>query len=134
MDGTTLTDQNRDVHLDIVCKGDPPDEETLAYVRRKIIAAARASHTPVAYAKVTIARQPHPSVTREDLVTVTLDVDGHPIRAHAEGHTTREAVDILEERLRREFVDLHNHLAFGRRRRMEGTIPGEWRHGDAPEL
>lgn len=132
MGGQLLQHGTRDIHLDMVCKGESPDEDTLAYVRRKIVAAARVSHTPIRYGKVKITHESHPSIDRRDIVAVTLDVDGQPIRAHAAGHSTREAVDILEERLRRELADLHHHLAFRRRLRREGTLPGEWRHGGTP--
>jgi ribosome-associated translation inhibitor RaiA len=129
MHGQLLAPDTRDVHLDMVCKGEPSDEDTLAYVRRKIVAAARVSQVPIRYGKVKITHEPHPSIARRDIVAVTLDVDGQPIRAHAAGYTTKEAVDILEERLRRELADLHHQLAFRRRQRRANTLPGEWRHG-----
>jgi hypothetical protein len=65
-------------------------------------------------------------------VAVTLDADGHLVRAHAAGATTKQAVDIVEERLRRQLVDVDHRLAFLRRRRRQDTLPGEWRHGGIP--
>ncbi len=121
-----------DVELDIVVKGPPVDEMTLAYARRKVLAAARASRTPVRSGRLKITHEPNPSIELSAVVTATLDVDGHPVRAQAAGRATREAVDILEERLRRRLVDAHHRLAFLRRRRRAGATAGEWRHGGIP--
>jgi Sigma 54 modulation protein / S30EA ribosomal protein. len=121
-----------DVEFDVVVKGTPVDDTTLAYVERKIVAAARVSQASIRFVRVKITHEPHPSIARSVIVSVTLDVDGHLVRAHAAGRTTREAVDILEERLRRQLVDVHHRLAFLRRQRRETTLPGEWRHGGIP--
>ncbi len=121
-----------DVDLDVVSKGTPVDEATVAYARRKILAAARASQAPVRFGRVKFTHEPNPSIARPAIVTVTLDVDGHPVRAQSAGRTTREAVDLLEERLRRQLVDAHHRLAFLRRRRRADTTAGEWRHGGTP--
>jgi ribosome-associated translation inhibitor RaiA len=121
-----------DIVLDVVAKGIPLDEATLAYARRKILAAARASQVPVRFGRVKFTYEPNPSIARPAIVTATLDVDGHPVRAQSAGRTTREAVDILEERLRRQLVDSRHRLAFLRRRRRAATTTGEWRHGGIP--
>jgi ribosome-associated translation inhibitor RaiA len=129
MAGRALVSRARDVPIDVVWKRDAPDDTTLRYARRKIAAAARASRAPVRFGRVKITHQPDPSIARPAIVAMTLDVDGRLVRAHAAGRTTREAVDIAEERLRRQLVDVHHRLAFRRRRRRERGIPGEWRHG-----
>ncbi len=121
-----------DFDFDVFSKGTPVDEATLAYARRKILAAAQASQAPVRFGRVKITHEPNPSIARPAIVTATLDVDGHPVRAQSAGRTTMEAVDILEERLRRQLVDAHHRLAFLRRRRRAGTTAGEWRHGGIP--
>jgi ribosome-associated translation inhibitor RaiA len=137
VDGKVLGIATGDIDLDVVWKGAPVDEPTLAYARRKILAAARASQATVRFGRVKFTYEPNPSIKLHAIVTATLDVDGHPVRAHAAGRTSREAVDILEERLRRQLVDAHHRLAFLRRRRKAGTVTGEWRHGgktsDRPE-
>jgi hypothetical protein len=132
MDRLALGVATGDVDLDVVSKGPPVDEATLAYARRKILAAARASQAPVRFGRLKITHEPNLSIELPAIVTATLDVDGHPVRAQAAGHTTREAVDILEERLRRQLVDAHHRVAFLRRRRRAGTTAGEWRHGGIP--
>lgn len=132
MDRQALGLATGDVELDVVSKGAPVDEPTLAYARRKILAAARASQAPVRFGRLKITHEANPSIAAPAIVTATLDVDGHPVRAQAAGRTTREAVDIVEQRLRRQLVDAHHRLAFLRRRRRAGTTAGEWRHGGVP--
>lgn len=132
MDRQALGLATGDVDLDVVSKGTLVDEATIAYTRRKILAAARASKAPIRFGRVKFTHEPNPSIARPAIVTVTLDVDGHPVRAQSAGRTTREAVDILEERLRRQLVDAQHRLAFLRRRRRAGTATGEWRHGGIP--
>jgi ribosome-associated translation inhibitor RaiA len=130
--GQVLGRATGDIVLDVVAKGIPLDEATLAYARRKILAAARASQAPVRFGRVKFTYEPNPSIERHAIVTATLDVDGHPVRAQSAGRNTREAVDILEERLRRQLVDSRHRLAFLRRRRRAATTTGEWRHGGIP--
>jgi ribosome-associated translation inhibitor RaiA len=129
MDGQPLGRGTGDIDLDVFTKGTPVDETTLAYARRKVLAAARASRAPVRFGRVKITHEPNPSIARPAIVSATLDVDGQPVRAQSAARTTREAVDILEERLRRQLVDARHRLAFRRRRRRTGTTAGEWRHG-----
>ena len=114
MDGKVRTEEALEARLEMVCRREAPDAETLAYVRRKVAAAAGALE--VRFGRVTLTHEPHRSIARPDVVDVTLDVDGHLVRAHAVGRTTREAADIMEERLARELGDLHDRVASTRRR------------------
>ena len=132
MDERVPASETEDIPLDVVCRGRSVDSATLEYVRRKIFAAARASEAPIRFARVKITRDTHPSIAQAAIVAVTLDAGGHLIRAHAAGRTTRQAVDFVEERLRRQLVDDRHRLEFLRRRRKEEGLPGEWRHGGTP--
>jgi ribosome-associated translation inhibitor RaiA len=132
VDGQAVGRAAGDLDLEVVFRGTVVDEMTLAYVRRKVLAAARVCQAPVRFGRMKITHEPDPSIARSTIVAVTLDVDGHAVRAHAAGRTVLEAVDIAEERLRRQLVDVRHRLAFLRRRRMETVTPGEWRHGGIP--
>ena len=132
MDEKVRVEEALESRLEVVCRRETPDAETLTYVRRKVAAAAGTSRAPVRFGRVTLTHEPHRTIARPEVVDVTLDVDGHLVRAHAAGRTTREAVDILEARLRRELADRRSRLAFWRRRRREDSLPGEWRHGRTP--
>lgn len=119
-----------DFDLEVVCRGTGIDDATVAYAKRKVHAAARAAPARVLFGRVKIRHEPHRSIEQPMVVAASLDVDGHVVRAHAAGQTATEAVDLLEERLRRQLVDAHQRIAFLRRRDTGVAAPGEWRHGD----
>jgi ribosome-associated translation inhibitor RaiA len=121
-----------DFDLEVVCRGTGIDDATVAYAKRKVHAAARAAPALVLFGRVKISHEPHRSIERPIVVAASLDLDGHLVRAHAAGHTATEAVDLLEERLRRRLVDAHQRIAFLRRRHPRVATPREWRHGDEP--
>jgi ribosome-associated translation inhibitor RaiA len=118
--------------IDVVCQGAGIDDAAVAYARRKVHAAALAAPSPVLFGRIKIRHEPHRTIERPIVVAASLDVNGHLVRAHAAGHTATEAVDLLEERLRRQLVDAHQRIAFLRRRDTGVATPGEWRHGDEP--
>jgi ribosome-associated translation inhibitor RaiA len=120
MDGKVRAEEALGTRLEVVCRREAPDAETLAYVRRKVAAAA--GDVEVMFGRVTLTHEPHRSIARPDVVDVSLDVNGHLVRAHAVGRTTREAADIMEERLARELGDLHDRVASTRRRHSKHTL------------
>ncbi len=121
-----------DLELTVVRHGTGIDDATVAYAKEKIAIAARAAPAPVLFGRIKIAHEPDPSLERPMVVSVTLDVDGHPVRAHAAARTVRDAIDLVEEQTRRQLVDARHRIAFLRRRRTGVAAPGEWRHGDEP--
>jgi ribosome-associated translation inhibitor RaiA len=121
-----------DFELDVVCEGAGIGDAAVAYARRKVYAAARTAPAPVLFGRIKIRHEPNRSIERAIVVAASLDVDGHLVRAHAAGHTTTEALGILEERLRRQLLHAHQRIAFLRRRHTGVATPGEWRHGDEP--
>jgi hypothetical protein len=121
-----------DFELDVVCQGTGIGDAVVAYARRKVYAAARTAPSPVLFGRIKIRHEPNRSIERPIVVAASLDVDGHLVRAHAAGHTSTEALGLLEERLRRQLLHAHQRIAFLRRRHTGVAPPGEWRHGDEP--
>ena len=62
---------------------------------------------------------------------MTVDVNGEIVRAQRCAHEMREAIDLLQARLRHklEHRAQHRHAL---RRRPATPATGEWRHGDSP--
>jgi ribosome-associated translation inhibitor RaiA len=121
-----------DFDLEVVRTGGGIDDATVAYARRKVRAAARSAPAPVLFGRIKMRHEPNRSIERPIVVAATLDVNGYPVRAHAAGHIATEAVDLLEERLRRQLLEAHQRIAFLRRRHTGVAALGEWRHGDEP--
>jgi len=88
-------------------------DDTREYAARKIGHVASYSHEPVLFAHVVLELASDPARGRPATAEATLDVNGTPIRAGVEAETPREAVDQLEDRLRRQLVEheerLHPH-------------------------
>jgi ribosome-associated translation inhibitor RaiA len=66
-------------------------------------------HEPVLHAEVKLGVAPDPAVERPATASATLDVNGHPVRAHVAAHSLRAAIDLLEDRLRRRLEDRGAH-------------------------
>lgn len=64
------------------------------YAREKVTAALRQSGRPVLHVRLTLASAPQ-AVARVDV-----DVNGRDIHAHAGAGTLREAIDLMQDRLR----------------------------------
>jgi ribosome-associated translation inhibitor RaiA len=109
---------------------DVPDE-TRRYARKRFGAVIERIPERVLFARVKLAHAPDPAVERPAIAQVTVDVDGQIVRAQLCAHDMREAIDLLQARLR----DKLDHRAQHRhalRRRPAASPRGEWRHGDAP--
>ena len=118
--------------LDVVCSGTGIDDALVDLAKRKIRAAARGAPGPVLFGRIKIKHERHRSIERPFVAAVSLDVDGHVVRAQAAGFDARESVDLVEERLRRQLVDARQRILFLRRRDTGVATPGEWRHDDRP--
>lgn len=115
--------------LDVVVRGEHLDERIVRYARQKVAAASRVAPAPILLGRLRLTRESHHAHERV-IAEVELDVDGHPVRAHAAAFTARVATDRLEQRLRRQLVEAHQRIAFLRRRDTGVAEPGAWRHGD----
>jgi RNA polymerase-binding transcription factor DksA/ribosome-associated translation inhibitor RaiA len=107
------------------------DEAARAVVRRAERKVRRVLHVagaPVLHATVKLGLAPDPAVERPALAEVTLDINGQLVRAHVAAHTLREAVDLLEDRLRRRLEHRVAHVD-ALRRSGHMARSGGWRHG-----
>lgn len=106
-------------------------ESDCEYARMKVLEAARSASRPVLDAHVELRQESNPSLERPAIAKATLDVGGRHVRAHVAAESMREAIDLLEARLRRQ---LRTRAERDRERVHEGAVPtaGEWRHGDLP--
>lgn len=120
----------QELEVSVATAGNVP-EAAKKYATDKVTQLARYTKRPILFAQVRLNLEANPSRERPALAEATLDVNGRPVRAHVAGHDMMEAVDLLEERLRRR-LDRHAHHGDGDRRRSPVPQPGEWRHGDLP--
>lgn len=86
---------------------------------------------PVLHIDLRMEMAGDPGRERPALCRATLDLNGDRIRAHVSGTSMTEAIDLLEQRLRRRIEQIHEHRR-ALRRRGPTSPPGEWRHGDLP--
>lgn len=107
-------------------------EKLVALAGRKVARVLRYLKDPVLYARVTLRLEPDPARERPAIAQAMLDVNGQPVRAHATGADMREAINRLEERLRRQLEILTEHREQHRKRGPAAREPHEWRHGDPP--
>jgi hypothetical protein len=84
---------------------------------------------PVLLARLKLTRAADPARARPAIAQVTLDIDGDLVRAHVARHDMREAIDLLQRRLRDQLEQRAEHREALHTR---SGIPaaGEWRHGD----
>lgn len=105
-------------------------EAAKQYATDKITQLTRYTHRPILFAQVKLTLGANPRLDRPALAEATVNLNGQPVRAHVAGHDLMEAVDLLEDRLRRR-LDRHNHR-LDPQHRVPVPEPGEWRHGDLP--
>lgn len=114
--------------VNVVTRVEVPDSDTV-YAANKIAAISHLIDEAILLARLTLTRAADPARTRPAIAQVTLDVNGDLVRAHVASHTMREAIDLLERRLR----DKLKHRAEHReteQRLVAIPEPGEWRHGN----
>lgn len=116
--------------MEVVTRGDVPvsarryAEDHLGRVLDQIA-------EPVLFTRVKLTQASDPSRERPAIAEVSVDVNGEIVRAQLAATEMREAIDLLQKRLR----DRLEHRARRRealRHRGPSSGPGEWRHGDAP--
>jgi ribosomal subunit interface protein len=101
------------------------------YARDKIASALAVAHGPVLFVHVVLDWTHDPAMVRHALAEVTVDVNGTTVRSKTTAPTMNEAVDDLEDRLRRQLVQLQDRVRT--RHRWTGIAEDqEWRHGDLP--
>jgi hypothetical protein len=101
------------------------------YAREKIGSALGVAHGPVLRAHVVLDWRHDPAIERPALAEVSVDVHGLLVRAKTAAPTMPEAIDALEDRLRRRLVQANDRNRT--LHRWTGIASGhEWRHGDLP--
>lgn len=93
------------------------------YARTKIGGLGRFAHRPVLHARVRLTRHSDPAVQCPVVAQANLDVQGRFVRAQAQGETAREAIDLLEARLRGRLQRAAAHVD---ERRACRDTPHEW--------
>ena len=86
---------------------------------------------PVLFARIKLTMIADPTVQRPAIAQVTVDLNGRPLRAQAEGRIMHEAVDHACDRLRIQMMRAARHWEAVRGGRPVPT-PGEWRHQSPP--
>lgn len=66
-----------------------------------LVHAARFAPRPILYARMVIGTEHDRALERPATVTASLDVSGRIVTAHAAADTPLDALDLLEQRLRR---------------------------------
>jgi ribosome-associated translation inhibitor RaiA len=112
-----------DPRVEFVTRGRRAHPTTVAYARKKILAVARAAPRNVRFARVTLTFEEHRSIERPARAEAMLDVDGRVVHAEAVARSSTEAIDLLEQRLRRRLDGI-------RRRRPRNTKVMEGRGGE----
>jgi ribosome-associated translation inhibitor RaiA len=118
--GSRTTRGVNDPHVEFVGRGRRPHPATVAYAREKVLAAVRSAPRNVRFARVTLTFEEHRSIERPAKAEVTMDVDGRIIRVETAARSSTEAIDLVEQRLRRRLADL-------RRRRPRKATGGQER-------
>jgi ribosome-associated translation inhibitor RaiA len=96
-----------DPAVEFVGRGRRPHPATVAYAREKVLAAARTAPRDVRFARITLTFEEHRSIERPAKAEAMLDVDGRIVRAEAVARSATEAIDLVEQRLRRRLAGIH---------------------------
>ncbi len=104
---------------------------TQDYAREKVLALVNHLREPILAARVRLTQMPDPAIGRPALAQATLDVDGRSIRAHVAAATMREAIDLLQDRLRVRLDRVNPHWE-ARRGGVPCPVALEWRHDSEP--
>ena len=118
--------------LQIITHGDVP-AEARADAERKIRALLRHAHGPILHARVRLDRLADPAVPKPVTVQVNLDVNGRLVRAQAAAPSAHEAIDMVQDRLRRQ-LDRVARTPRSRRRRLSHAAPAGQPAGEPGEL
>jgi ribosome-associated translation inhibitor RaiA len=124
MGTTTRRGARLEVPLDVVIRGDAPSEAVIDYARDKVLMALRPAPRRVRSGRLTLSSEPHRSIRRPASAEVLLDLDGRVVVARAAARSAREAVDLLEDRLRQRLVRVRAERESARRRQRWNASEG----------
>jgi ribosome-associated translation inhibitor RaiA len=89
--------------VEVVVQGDLTVGAAAA-ARRRIAALARYTHEPITHARVRLIRVTDPAVIRPVIAQASLRAGGQLVRTQVAARTTREAIDLLQTRLRQRLL------------------------------
>jgi ribosome-associated translation inhibitor RaiA len=101
------------------------------YARAKIGALGLFTHAPVLRAVVKLSEHTDRAVVRRVIAQANLDVNGRLVRAQVDASTAREAIDLLQARLRHRLERSAEHWE-AKRGGMPRVGVHEWRHESQP--
>ncbi|MGY2022520.1 ribosome hibernation promotion factor [Nocardia gipuzkoensis] len=101
------------------------------YAREKIGHALDYASERVLSARVRLTGHRDPAAAKPIVAQANVNMQGRGVRVQVTAETTREAVDLLEARLKARLERISRHWEAVRGGRP-GLGPNEWRHGDAP--
>lgn len=115
----------------VTVRGDVP-ERAVGYAEEKVRRAEEVARQPVLSTHVVLTVARDPALERPAVAEATLDVNGFLVRAQAAAGDPVGAVDLLEDRLRRNLLQ-HQDRVRTRSRwiGVSSRTPG-WRHGELP--
>ncbi|HEX5997556.1 MAG TPA: HPF/RaiA family ribosome-associated protein [Jiangellales bacterium] len=116
--------------VEVVAGADIPDNARLR-ADRKVAALARYVNEPILHARVRLTRSHDPALARPVIAQGNLDVNGRIVRAQVAAATAHEAVELLEDRLRRRVERIGRDWE-ARRGGRPVPEPHEWRHLSEP--
>ena len=126
----TVPVAGRPFEMEVVTGGDV-DKDAIGYAVLRFGAVAEEVAEPILFARVKLTQAADPARARPAIAQVAFDIDGELVRAHGAGHSMREAIDLLQRRLRAKLEHRAEHRE-AERTRTAIPEPGEWRHGDLP--
>ncbi|MCU7729448.1 HPF/RaiA family ribosome-associated protein [Actinoplanes sp. KI2] len=97
------------------------------YARQKILEVCKHTREPVLHVRVKLGVSGDPAVPRPARAQANLDVNGGLLRSGVTAPTLREAVDLLQDRLRHRLARMAQHWT-ARRGGVPAPGPHEWRH------
>lgn len=116
--------------LQVTTQGEVGDADK-EYALEKIERIMPRASAKVLHARLKLQQEPNPALERPSVAEMSVDVSGQVVRAHVAARQMSEAIDLLEDRLRRQLTNLNDRFETQKKRGVTHE-PGEWRHGDLP--
>jgi ribosome-associated translation inhibitor RaiA len=79
------------------------------YAREKLLATLERLDEPVLEARVKLTQEANHAVAKPSIAQATVDLNGRPVRVHVAAATMREAVDLLQDRLKARLARVRAH-------------------------
>ena len=114
-----------------VTHGDVP-EAAKQYAIDKVTQLARFTRRPIVYALLRLSVESRRAIERPAVAEATLDLGGQIVRAHVAARDPMAAIDLLDDRLRRQLERQARRTNRSQQHRTSPAQPGGWRHGDVP--